>query len=84
MNVINHDEALLFAQMHFQDSNLARCYLDRDSAYDALVAALEECEDHFATRTDVNHVLYGEPVPNAEMRLRKVIRAALKAAKVSP
>lgn len=48
---------------------------------DALTEALKECEDYFDNRADVNDGSYGEPIPNTEMRLLEVVRAALNQVK---
>lgn len=54
------------------------------NSHDALIAALEECDEYLDQLVDVVDGDYGEPRPNKEMRLQQVVRAALAAAKVKP
>ena len=53
---------------------------NRAPATEKLIAALHECEAYPADREDVVDGDYGEPAPNAEMRLLREVRAALAAA----
>lgn len=48
---------------------------------DALVGALEACEEYFDNRSDVKDGDYGIPEPNREMVLLSEVRAALLASK---
>ena len=45
-------------------------------AFPDLLEALDQCEDYFDNRADADHDEYGF-VPNEEMRLLSVVRAAL-------
>lgn len=53
---------------------------NRAPAYDAMLAALQECEAYLEDREDVVDGSYGEPAPNKEMTLLIEVRAALKKA----
>ena len=53
---------------------------NRASAYDAMLAALYECEAYLTDREDVVDGSYGEPAPNREMSLLIEVSAAIKAA----
>ena len=56
---------------------LMRRTANRAPATEKLIAALHECEAYLADREDVVDGDYGEPAPNAEMRLLREVRAAL-------